>query len=170
MSNITKANNDVKINFDGLKNVLKFFSKPVPSVKVGILGDKNARRGEEQGNAEIGYRNEFGSFTGKVKIPKRSFIIMPLKTRLAKELKKAKTLQGKAFENAVKTGTTDQFFKKIGVVAEKVIQDAFKTRGFGQWPENAPATIALKGSDSPLIDTAQLRKSITSEVVKGKKK
>lgn len=35
------------------------------------------------------------------------------------------------------------------------------------WPENAPETIKAKGSDKPLVDTGELRKSITFVVKEG---
>ena len=57
-----------------------------------------------------------------------------------------------------------EVFVKIGIIAEGVVQEAFSTRGFGKWAPNSEMTIAQKGSDSPLIDTAQLRKSISSDV------
>ena len=38
------------------------------------------------------------------------------------------------------------------------------------WPPNTPATIAMKGSDKPLIDTGQLRKSITYVIRKPENK
>ena len=52
----------------------------------------------------------------------------------------------------------------LGVGAVDAIQEAFETRGFGNWQENAPSTIKAKGSDMPLIDTENLRRHIVAEV------
>jgi hypothetical protein len=171
MENFVNAAGKASLEIKGLINVQKFFAQKMPKVRVGILGDKNARKkgGADKTNAEIGYTQEFGKHTG-VKIPKRSFIREPLLLKFAKEIKAAKSLNKTEFEKAIKSGNAEKFFKRIGIVAEKVIQQAFATQGFGKWAPNAPLTVALKGSSSPLIDTAQLRRSITSKVVKGNEK
>lgn len=55
--------------------------------------------------------------------------------------------------------------EKAGIVAETLVKDWWDNPANG-WPENSPATIAAKGSDKPLVDTGELRKAITSTVVK----
>ena len=50
--------------------------------------------------------------------------------------------------------------KKIGMYAERVVRLWFDNP-LNNWPPNAPSTIKAKGSDHPLIDTGELRKSIT---------
>lgn len=138
----------------------------LPKVKVGILASTNQRAQDTQTNAQIGFTNEFGKFTGYPKIPQRSFIRMPLNLYFNDRLRQKKSLTGKEFEKALKDGKIEDFARKIGLVAEEVIQEAFETRGWGKWPKNAPLTVALKGSDAPLIDTGQLRRAITSKVIK----
>ncbi|MDR1941235.1 MAG: hypothetical protein LBQ47_02805 [Endomicrobium sp.] len=91
---------------------------------------------------------------------------MPLQTHFEEELSKRKAEIKTAFEKALKSGNLTKFAQKIGFIGERVIQQAFKTKGWGKWRPNAPLTQALKGSNSPLIDTAQMRKSITSRVSK----
>ena len=157
---------DVKAEFKKLQNCIKVLKKGMPSVLVGILGDTNQRTQGKLTNAEIGYANEFGKMTGYPRIPERSFIRMPLKTRFQAKLKTKKSLTGKELEKAIAEGKVNEFATKVGLVAEEVIQEAFATNGFGQWAPNAPMTVELKGSDSPLIDTGQLRRSITSKVIK----
>lgn len=157
---------DVKAEFKKLLNCIKILKTGMPSVKVGILGSTNGRTQGEQTNAEIGFTNEFGKITGHKRIPERSFIRMPLKTKFNAKLKTKKSLTGPELEKAIVEGKTEEFATKVGLVAEEVIQEAFATNGFGMWEPNAPMTIELKGSDSPLIDTGQLRRSITSKVIK----
>lgn len=160
------GDNEVKAEFKKLKNLVKFLVFDMPKVKVGIMGETNQRRSGELTNAEIGFANEFGKMTGYPRIPARSFIRMPLNLFFQEKLKEKKSLSKKAFQNAVETGNTEEFAAKVGIVAEETIQEAFATRGFGTWKKNAPYTVEMKKSDSPLIDTGQLRRAITSKVVK----
>lgn len=52
---------------------------------------------------------------------------------------------------------------KLGTWYKGLIQKIFKE---GEFQENAPATIRIKKSSKPLIDTGRLRQSIDYEVVK----
>jgi len=53
----------------------------------------------------------------------------------------------------------------LGMLGEDVVEEAFNTGGFGQWPALAPETIRRKRSARILIETTQLRKSVSSRVV-----
>jgi len=113
-------------------------------------------------NAEIGVIAEFGSISKN--IPARSFLRYPLETHateLVEAVAKSKTAQA-----ALEKGDIKTVYKILGFEAEKIVNKAFTTSGFGQWAANAPATIAKKGSSMPNIDTSQLRRSISSEVAK----
>lgn len=156
---------NIKVNLTGLDKLTKALGGKF-SIKVGIMGS-NAQRKNGEGplsNAEIGFINEFGSYSKK--IPPRSFLQMPLRLYLADYLLKKKAFSQQAIDEAVKNGTLLDLAKKVGIVAEEVIQQAFATRGFGQWKPNAHSTVKSKGSDSPLIDTGELRRSITSKAEK----
>lgn len=53
--------------------------------------------------------------------------------------------------------------RKAGMLGQNVVRRYFvEDNG---WPPNAPSTIAQKGSDRPLIDTGELRKSVAYVVV-----
>ena len=161
------AQDDVKLEFKKLINLIKLLKDGIPAVRVGIMGDTANRNSGELNNAEIGFTNEFGNLTGYPKIPARSFLRMPLRSVQFKEkLRSKKSLSGKEFEKALKAGKGEEFAKLVGLVAEETIQEAFSTNGFGKWKPNAPLTIELKKSSSPLIDTGQLRRAITSRVEK----
>ncbi len=149
------------------------------TVQVGILGNSSSRKATVQkktyrpgegknkagkgpsdlSNADVGKIQEFGSATRNT--PARSFLRMPLYLKLPRVLDKL----GQSVIDSLKTSNIKQTYKLLGIMAEKIIQGAFATRGFGRWQPNAPLTVQIKGSDAPLIDTAQLRKSITSKVV-----
>ncbi|MDR3244571.1 MAG: hypothetical protein LBT79_07455 [Elusimicrobiota bacterium] len=154
----------VKADFKGLSNALKAIGS-IHKAQVGILnnGKKSGKR-EFAKNVEIGIIHEFGSLTKN--IPARSFLRMPIETHFVKELKGNKKFDRAKVETAFLKGNTSQIAKDLGIAAERVILQAFDTEGWGQWEENAEATIKAKGSDKPLIDTGALRRSITSRVKK----
>ena len=159
-------NGELKTDFSVLDKLVKMFGD-APYVKVGILGNSTSRKiksnkREVSANATIGFKHEFGVVSEK--IPARSFLRMPIKAKLKEYMNESERLNREAFEKAVKDGKLFQYMKLLGILGEKCVLDAFETRGFGTWKPNAPSTIAIKGSDSPLIDTGELRKSITSSV------
>lgn len=113
-------------------------------------------------NPEIAAKNEFG-----VGVPRRSMLRMPLHLhgdRVIKEAQADATAQMKEVSKNPRR-TAKKVLDRVGIAAENLVQEAFATRGFGSWTPNAPATIALKGSDAPLIDTAQLRHAVDSRTV-----
>jgi hypothetical protein len=57
--------------------------------------------------------------------------------------------------------------KRAGMTGQNAARGWFTDSRNG-WAPNAPSTIKAKGSDRPLIDTAQLRKAITYVVDQGK--
>jgi hypothetical protein len=140
--------------------------------RVGILGSKTNRKktvttkkglhkaGKEsapQTNAEIGLQHEKGSLTGR--IPRRSFLEMPLVTK-SRGLQAIRTKIWQAFTAGDQTKIRlKQAYVELGHMAERIVQAAFESRGFGQWPINS------KTGKGTLIDTGQLRRSITSDVV-----
>ena len=55
---------------------------------------------------------------------------------------------------------TENYMHKAGMVAENAAKSWFENPA-NKWPPNSPKTIKKKGSDSPLIDTGEMRKAIT---------
>lgn len=189
MANTKNVNSQIKttINLDKLFKIKNELSKGYIT-RVGVLGSKTNRlandsdeshktykkrvtaslkssptvsEGEkgELTNAEIGMMQEFGVFSRQ--IPRRSFLEMPLQMKLPAY---APTF-AKNLLQALEQGDIQPAYVNLGIKAEAIVQDAFATRGFGEWAPNAASTIARKGSSQPLIDTAQLRKSISSDVI-----
>ena len=170
----------VKVNSDALEDLqATLMSKFV--TRVGILGSKVSRNTTittKQGfhkagkvaspktNAEIGLLHEKGSLTQH--IPRRSFLEMPLIMH-SEGLKSIKESLVPVFSTTDSIGKRKsmwrQAYVKLGMLAENIVQTAFESRGFGQWAPDSAGTIKRKHSDQPLIDTAQLRRSITSDVV-----
>ena len=137
-------------------------------VQVGIMGKKVAREdpgGDGKTNADIGAIHEgalmeMGSVSQR--IPVRSFLRMPIRVKYDQIIKQAS--KGMADLLAEPFGYL-KVLKNLGIACEVAIQEAFATRGFGHWKPNAPSTVKRKHSDAPLIDTGQLRRSITSRVI-----
>ena len=138
----------------GMKSLFDAITGKIPYVKVGILGDKTDRKGGAKTNAEIGARHEFGE-------EGRSFLRMPLIEEFQKYLDKAKVFDEETLIKVIEDGKLNEWITKIGIVAEQVIGDAFATGGFGRWK---PSNMKYKKVHQTLVETTQLRDSITSEV------
>lgn len=144
----------------GLKNLIRMLKKNKASVRVGILGGHNARKEQGTTNASIGVKHEFG----REGMPMRSFLRMPLNLKLQKYLNKTGFYDASKIAEMVNKMTFVPWLDKIGVVCEAVIQDAFASGGFGQWK---PSDMRYKQNHQTLVETQQLRNSITHEVKEG---
>ena len=153
--------NKININLDGLQDLKKQLNMGYYT-KVGILANGKANEDHEGiDNATLGAVHEFGSLDEN--IPPRSFLRMPLET---KQDELVSMLKSNKVAALIAQGKIKSVFKLLGIKAEEIIQSAFDSGGFGKWTPLKPQTIKRKGSASVLIDTGQLRRSITSEVVK----
>lgn len=154
------AISNIKIDLSGLQQLDKFLSSQKQAL-LGIFQSEDARD-DKNSNVAIGAKHEFGSFSEN--IPQRSWLRMPVKV-------KANDIAGNT-AIAIKNNLTnpkgvDIVAKSIGVAGLGVIQEAFDTKGFGQWKPNSPATIAAKGGkNTPLIEKAELRQAVTFSVEK----
>ena len=179
------ANVNVKIlgkelkNIKKMKEVLDRYSKSY--VKVGLFGGNHSSNGESL--VKIGALHEFGSITPRTinykgkkitlsGIPTRSWLRMPLKSRRLRLLGENREHREIVFRQTVLQeidhGYTGVLLKFLAENAKKVIDDAFETQGFGKWKPNINKEyVKLKGSDTPLIDTGELRRSVTAEIVNG---
>lgn len=153
-----------KIDFDnsGFKTV-KGALEDSFKTRVGILGSKaSAEHGEGMTNVEIGSIHEFGSISRN--IPARSFLRIPLEEHIWEWVKKNKD----KYEKLIETSSVEKWYVALGFEAERIVDEAFTTSGYGKWKPLKPITIRRKGSAMPLIDTGQLRASITSQVINDK--
>ncbi len=133
------------------------------TVVVGIPSDKNKKHdGTVTTIAELGAIHEYGA--PESGIPQRSFLRVPLAAK-GKELIAS-------ISNDLKFSKidTDKALGKLGARGQSVVLEAFNTQGIGKWAPLKPSTINARkkgtggGSNKPLIDTGQLRHSITFEV------
>ncbi len=132
-------------------------------VRVGVLGGFGERHDGGPTNAQIGAVHEFGSVTRN--IPARSFLRMPVVTEMPGAL--AKTDRQLWHKVILRQGIRGAL-ALLGAYALDVVHLAFETGGFGAWQALKRATIRRKKSSAILIDTAQLRQSITAELVDAK--
>ena len=155
---------ELEYDFTGLHNFVRLMdSANRYVVKVGIFGNKSPReaaKGKQQTltNAELGLIHELGSIARH--IPPRSFLRMPISIRSKEIIQKG--LIGAP--ELLKAGNIRKILGNLGKACEIAIQQAFATGGFGNWKDIKLATKKRKDSDSILIDTAQLRRSIASKV------
>lgn len=147
-----------------LDSIIKALKEKPPSVRVGILGSNNVRAdGSGVSNSEVGAAHEFGSPTRN--LPQRSFLRVPLTERLDQALEKSNFFNKDSLKTAVTEGSLANWAKKIGVVAVGVVLEAFSSNGFGKWAPWRSKNYKNKTGDI-LVDTTNLRNSITSEVKK----
>lgn len=148
----------VTIKTLGLDQLLKALKAKPPVARVGILGDKNARN-DKTTNAAVGAAHEYGT----VHLPQRSFLRVPLTDNLGKAIEDSGQLNKEVMAEVLKVGSVVPWLKKVAVLAEGIVQGAFDSRGYGKWQgyknQNYENNTGLM-----LVDTQQLRRSITSEV------
>lgn len=157
MNESVNESDTVQMDLKGLDAIIKSL-KTVPTIRVGILGGSSTRSGKgKETNATIGARHEFGTST----LPIRSFLRMPITEKFQSFLEKSNLFDENAFKRVVKEGSILQWAKALAITAEACILEAFATGGFGKWK---PSNFARKKNAETLVETKQLRDSITSEV------
>lgn len=169
----------VKANIDELDKLIKSLKDAEKyRVRIGILGDKAAETHKNSSltNAQLGAIHEQPENDG-TKIPKRSFLEMPLKEKLGDEIK---NLKKDIFKSLFIKNNPRQFYIQLKIKALEIVKNAFATNGYGQW---APLTSRyeqtqiskVKGkkkreqywlNHNILTDTGQLRRSISGKVIK----
>lgn len=153
----------IRADLSQLENLLKQIGGEFVA-RVGVIGSAAGEvHDSESGltNAELGLIHEFGSESRN--IPARSFLRMPLETKQDQLIDKLDTGEVK---DAIESGDIKQVYKVLGREGEQIVRDAFMSGGYGNWKANAPATVARKGTDKPLLDTGALQRSVSSDVVK----
>jgi hypothetical protein len=163
--------NTVKLDLTGLRTLQRQVAElPAHKVQVGLFEDTAGRvadPGRIDNNPSLGAVHEFGlGFSilkthAEVWIPERSFLRMPLQLHLGPALMAA----GKGLFKVLREQGVKRFLGLIGATAEDVVQEAFATGGWGVWPKLAPSTIAAKHSAAILIESAQMRKAVSSRVI-----
>ncbi len=135
------------------------------AVYIGVLAENEAGAGGDIGLAGIATVHEFGaviqgSAFGDIIIPERSFIRSTMDEKQEQIAQLSERLWKLVLDRKISKFVALQ---RMGVFIQAAIQDKITIL---RSPENAPATIALKGFDNPLIGPAPalLQKSIAFTV------
>lgn len=144
----------VEMHIEKLESLLEALDSDV-KVRVGIMGSEN-RRADGLSNATIGAIHEFG-----MGVPQRSFLRQPLIDNAGPAIEAAVNQQD--VEEMINTESMVPFMRKVGIISEEVVQQAFDTAGNGKWPKWITPGYSSK-TGNILVDTTQLRDSITSAV------
>ncbi len=130
--------------------------------RVGFIGRKGSGPHDDSGItvAAVALIHIFGSLSRN--IPPRDCLIMPIERNRRQLIASLTKGQMRA---AFARGDYPGMFKLMGIAAEGFVQDAFATGGWGLWLPLKQSTIDAKGSSSILINTARLRRSVSSDVV-----
>jgi len=125
--------------------------------KFGYVGqDKD----EAITNAELGLIQMYGSITNN--IPPRDFLVMPIEHKKRELMRLLSSSPARA---AFEAKDYRKIYEILGAGAVGFVDEAFATGGFGTWPDIKEATKRRKGSSAILIDTAELRKSQSFDII-----
>jgi hypothetical protein len=103
---------------------------------------------------EVGIWHEYGTQF----VPMRSFLRAPF---IEKQSDLKRVIDGQ-FKLVLQKGLdVEVALGRVGLMARNISVGAFKTQGYGQWPDIQQSTKDAKGSSGILIDTGLLRNSIT---------
>ena len=141
----------------GLKGFLERFREiGKPKVYIGVPTSKNGMHEGGINMATLLALHVLGAPSRG--IPQRD----PLRPPLIANAQRYSDLLALGLKNALANGTDPKLvYEKIGIVATNDVKDYFVTGNFKALSEK---TIKAKGSSKPLIDSEELRGSITYEV------
>ena len=136
--------------------------------RVGVLADKNTARSDGPTNVEVAFWNEFGTDAtdSHPGIPERPFM-----RHTADENRRKVGVLGEGYLKKIIDGSLEprMALTRIAMWFAGQIQKTMANSKSWATP-NAESTIDAKGSDTPLIDTGQLRRSISHVVqMKGRR-
>lgn len=132
-----------------LKEIKKIKKKP--KTEIGVMKDDDSRSGKI-GNVDLMKIHEFG-----IGVPQRSVIRAGTDKNIDGAFSRAVKEYGKVIKGS---GTINSMVGRVGVFMEGKFKKMFSK---AYLKPNAKTTIRLKGSDTPLIDSGQLRQSIKSK-------
>lgn len=149
-----------QLDLRNLQKLIKLFGKNPPTARVGILGGGGGRVDGKVTNADIGAKHEFGD----EKTPRRSWLQMPIAEKMSEKLDNSGVLSEAGLKRVMNEMKLDIWMRQIGILGEQCILEAFDTGGFGQWK---PSDMSMKTNWQTLVETGQLRRSVTSDIKEG---
>ena len=149
----------INITVPNLDQVMSDISKELAKVTtdkfvtVGVHQDDNARP-DQANNAQIGAMNHFGTD----RIPARPWLDVGVASASQEVLD--------TIAEAIEDGEPmDVALNRVGLVAVAGVQNYMDELSS---PANAPSTVKRKGTDNPLIDTAELKQSVNYKITNTK--
>lgn len=150
---------DTDLGFAALAALVYGFARP--TIAVGIL-DKGGdpHEGSDLTVLEVAVWNEFGTRNkdGAVRVPARSFI----RAWFDENREQIRGWMAAMMRSVLAQKRTKE--QALELVAQKCVGSIQERMARGIAPPNRPRTVARKGSATPLINTGQLRSSITFRV------
>jgi phage gpG-like protein len=127
-------------------------------IKVGVLSGTGEHSKSDNGQtlAEIAFWNEFGT----KEIPARPFLRVTIRENRHLLKRLIARLYDLIIQNKI---TTDAAQKVLGAKVAALVQKKITQL---RDPPNTPHTIDRKGSSNPLVDTGELKNSISWDVLK----
>ena len=137
-------------------------------VRVGVLADAPKKEGTRTGKrgrqiqqaatlAQVAAAHEFGTD----KIPQRSFIRATVDLKASEIRAQQESLAAQVIAGKI---TPEVAMERLGIFTQGLIQARIAE---GIDPPLKPATVARKGSSKQLVDSGQLRSSITYQITEG---
>ncbi len=146
----------VVLKDENLKALRAAFKK-VPHIKVGVIA---GRSGKGASNAMIAAAHEFGTST----MPKRSIFRTPVKDHLNAYLAKAGAFDKETIRRVIRERSIAAWMEKVLAIVLRIVDDGFESGGFGKWKALKKYVWRRKKTKQILVETGQLRRSITGEV------
>lgn len=156
---------DIDRGYEKFKKQMMTLKRNKPFVAVGVIGErawrpKDSPDGPSKATVvDVAMFNEFGTRS----IPARPFM---RHTFDANQKRFVEMIRQIRISMALGKTSPEIALRLVGLFAQKEIQATISNAG-SLFAQNADSTIAKKGSTAPLIDTGQLRQSITFEVRNG---
>ena len=126
------------------------------AIKIGVASDVGQYANGES-ILDVAQKHEYG-----LGVARRSFIRAPM----IKETPKIQKALKQGFLSIQKGGSTIANLNKLGIIAQNISKNAFKTQGYGEWQDISESTKKAKGSSKILFDTGRLVQSIKYWTVK----
>jgi hypothetical protein len=156
---MTAGKYSVKIKNNIPKEIAKLKELQKYTIRNGVLGNKTARKEGELTNAFLLLLHTLGSITQN--IPSRP-VLDAIEIKLKEFDLDAQKVVKKFTQNQLDAITTA---RQIGAIVLHYSLLSFETKGFGRWAELRPATIKAKNSNAILIESGEMRRAITFDVI-----
>ena len=152
---------DSTLELKGLEDLVKALNQKAPVIRIGIMGDHNARKDGSTTNSEVGAAHEFGTS----KMAKRSFLRVPISDNLNNKMEESHMFNKEQMRDVIKNKDITPWLKTVGVIAFSIVQEGFASNGYGKWAPYKDPNYKNK-TGMKLVNDTDLRDSITWDISK----